>query len=120
MEPWCSDIYINDKELIAKYILEEQKNTLFDLSNRVHHNEGYTLKNYILISFDGVILNKAERVIFLQSLSRYLTSNKQIGKKRHDIFDLNITTLEASSNIGVKPIHSLENIIKDNIKDLLS
>ena len=119
LEPWCSDIYINDKELISKYLLEEQKNTLFDLSSRVHHSEGYTFKNNVIINFDAVILNKAERVIFLQSLSRYLYTNKQIGKTRHDIFDLNIASLETSNNIGVKPVHCLENIIKDNIKDLL-
>ena len=118
LEPWCSDICINNKNLISKYILEEQKNTLYNLSNRVHHEEN-DLKNKIIVNFDGIILNNAERVMFLQSLSSYLFNNKQLGKKKHDIFDLNISSLESLKNINLQPIHCSEDIIKNNVKHLL-
>ena len=119
LEPWCSNICIDNKSLISKYILEEQENTLYDLSSRVHHTESI-LKNKVVVNFDSIILNNAERVMFLQNLPRYLFNNTKIGKARHDIFDLNITSLERIKNISFKPIHCLEGIIKDNIKNLLS
>ena len=37
LEPWCSTIYIEYTGVIESYIKEEQKNTEFDLKDRIKH-----------------------------------------------------------------------------------
>ena len=112
LEPWCSNIYIEDKSIISKYLEEEQKNTLYDLTNRVHLNKNI-LHTKIIVKFDAAVLNNEERVVFLQSLSRYLSENKKIGEVIHDIFILNINSLDSIKNIDLLPIH-LSSKIKNN------
>ena len=112
LEPWCSNIYIEDKSIISKYLEEEQKNTLYDLTNRVHLNKNI-LHTKIIVKFDAAVLNNEERVVFLQSLSRYLSENKKIGEVIHDIFILNINSLDSIKNIDLLPIH-LSSKIENN------
>ena len=107
LEPWCSHIYINDQPIISKYIEEEQKNTLYDLSNKVCLNEKIFTNN-VLVNFDATLLNNKERVIFLQSLSRYLSNNRKIGEILNDIFILNIKSLRSIENTNLLPVHALK------------
>ena len=51
------------------------------------------------------VLNNEKRVVFLQSLSKYLPKNKKIGETINDIFILNIKALENIKNINLLPIH---------------
>ena len=112
LEPWCSDIYVKDSSIISKYCEEEQKNTLYNLTNKVHLNQE-NFKNKIVISFDGNAINSEKRVVFLQSLSRYLFKNKEIGKIINDIFTIEIKSLERIENINLLPIHTRSKIKYD-------
>ena len=112
LEPWCSDIYIEDSSIISKYCELEQKNTLYNLTNKVHLNQEI-FKNKIVISFDGNSINSQRRVVFLQSLSRYLSKKKEIGKIINDIFTIEIKSLERIENINLLPIHTLSKIKYD-------
>jgi len=107
LEPWCSHIYINDQAIISKYIEEEQKNTLYDLSNKVCLNEKIFTNN-VLVNFDSTLINNKERVIFLQSLSKYLSKNRKIGEILNDIFILNIKSLGSIENTNLLPVHALK------------
>ena len=112
LEPWCSDIYIEDSSIISKYCELEQKNTLYSLTNKVHLNQE-VFKNKIVISFDSNSINNERRVVFLQSLSRYLSKNKEIGKIINDIFTIEIKSLERIENINLLPIHTRSKIKYD-------
>ena len=112
LEPWCSDIYIEDSSIISKYCELEQKNTLYSLTNKVHLNQE-VFKNKIVISFDSNSINNERRVVFLQSLSRYLSKNKEIGKIINDIFTIEIKSLERIENINLLPIHTRSKIQYD-------
>jgi len=104
LEPWCSNIFIDDESIVLKYIKEEQQNTLYDLSKRVLLNKK-NFNNQVVIKFDAKALNNEKRIIFLQSLSRYLSTNKKIGDVVDDIFILNIKSLENSKKIDLLPTH---------------
>ena len=112
LEPWCSDIYIEDSSIISKYCELEQKNTLYSLTNKVHLNQE-AFKNKIVISFDSNSINNERRVVFLQSLTRYLSKNKEIGKIINDIFTIEIKSLERIENINLLPIHTRSKIKYD-------
>ena len=52
-------------------------------------------------------------MVFLQSLSRYLSKNKEIGKIINDIFAIEIKSLERIENINLLPIHTRSKIKYD-------
>ena len=109
LEPWCSNIFIEDENIVLKYINEEQNKTLYDLSKRVHVNKKI-FSNKIVIKFDAAVLNNQKRIVFLQNLSRYLSKNEKIGEAIYDIFILNIKSLESIKNVDLLPIHTSSKI----------
>ena len=53
LEPWCSNIFVDNWEMAEKYISNEQPTTKIDLSNRVRkHSEIDTVNNDILLYFN--------------------------------------------------------------------
>ena len=92
LEPWCSTIY-NDYKNLNGYILDNQPNTKFyNLSNRVKDINSPKI-NDVLIEFDGKLLNN-ERYIFLsEQLSDVLSESGEIGEMEYDIFKINIKQL---------------------------
>lgn len=91
LEPWCSNIYIEDRKLLLDYITEEQSKTIFDLNERIKTES--KISNDIIIEFDVNQLN-SDRLAFLQRLPDILDDSGQIGEMQYDIFKLNINTLE--------------------------
>ena len=77
------------------------------------HLNQEVFKNKIVISFDSNSINNERRVVFLQSLSRYLSKNKEIGKIINDIFTIEIKSLERIENINLLPIHTRSKIKYD-------
>jgi len=51
LEPWCSNIYIENHEHML-YLAQEQKNTLFDLKEKIKDLNEEKPKNDIIVEFD--------------------------------------------------------------------
>jgi glycosyltransferase involved in cell wall biosynthesis len=69
LEPWCSTLY-TDLDLIDKYIDIEQKNTTFNLKNKIHLISSVH-KNNILVEIDGKNFTQ-EDFVYIQQLSEIL------------------------------------------------
>ena len=96
LEPWCSDIYgdwLGHKGYgVNKYIKEEQKNTQFDLSNKIH-SDRIKQKNNVIVKFDCNELNQDNFQIIV-NLSEILQESGDVGEMELGIFKLNINSLK--------------------------
>ena len=96
LEPWCSDIYgdwLGHKGYgINKYIEEEQKDTQFDLSKKIH-SDRIKPKNGIVVKFDAQKLN-SQNFQILVNLSEILRDSGEVGTMQLEIFDFEIKSLE--------------------------
>jgi len=114
LEPWCDCIYVEDIDIIKKYISEEQKNTDFDLTKivklydatkenksvdslmKLNSRLKSTLdwKNHdILVEFDTKLLN-SDNFQHIVNLAQIIESSAQIGKFSLDIFEFKIKSLK--------------------------
>jgi hypothetical protein len=93
LEPWCSTIYIEYTGVIESYIKEEQKNTAFDLSEKIKHYPKNKADNNIIIEFDTKMLNSNNFQI-LVDLSSILKESGEVGHMENDIFTFNINSLK--------------------------
>jgi glycosyltransferase involved in cell wall biosynthesis len=68
LEPWCNNILIEDEMRILSsfYIDKEQKNTFYDLANRIKSNPHQTLSNEIIIKIDRNNFNQEDFLIIQQ------------------------------------------------------
>ena len=89
LEPWCSTVYVDCD--YDEYVKEEQKNTDFDLSDRIkpYDNEK---NNEILVSFDCNELN-ANNFQVLVNLSEMLQDSGEEGHMKYEIFTFHINSL---------------------------
>ena len=95
LEPWCSDIYgdwVGHKGFhVNKYIEEEQPNTQFDLSKKLHSL--YTEPdNDVVVRFDASKLNQNNFQI-LTKLSSILQESGEVGEMELEIFEFYINKL---------------------------
>ena len=96
LEPWCSDIYgdwVGHKGYgVNNYIKDEQPNTEFDLSKKIHsqHTEP---KNDVVVEFDCRQLNSNNFQVIV-NLSEMLEDSGSIGEMEYEIFKFNIKSLE--------------------------
>jgi len=93
LEPWCSTIYIEYTGVIESYIKEEQKNTAFDLTEKIKHSHQNKPSNDIVVSFDVKLLN-ANNFQILVELSSILKESGEVGHMENDIFTFNINSLK--------------------------
>ena len=96
LEPWCSDIYgdwVGHKGFgVNKYIEEEQPNTQFDLSKKLHSL--YTEPdNDVVVRFDASKLNQSNFQI-LVNLSEILQQSGEVGEMELEIFEFYINKLD--------------------------
>ena len=96
LEPWCSDMYgdwVGHKGFgVNKYIEEEQPNTQFDLSKKLHSL--YTEPdNDVVIRFDAGKLNQSNFQI-LVNLSEILQQSGEVGEMELEIFEFYINKLD--------------------------
>ena len=95
-EPWCSTIYIEDKNLIESYISTEQKETLFDLRKKVRHiNDNHI--NDIIVECDANLLTVND-VSLIYTLSEIITDSGEIGEMELGIFKLFIKNMNTYEN----------------------
>ena len=94
LEPWCSTIYVEYTGVIESYIKEEQKNTEFNLKDRIKHyvHQSKTY-NDINIEFDCNRLN-ANNFQTIVNLSEILQESGDIGIMEYDIFKFHIKSLK--------------------------
>ena len=96
LEPWCSDIYgdwLGHKGYgVNKYIKEEQKDTQFDLSKKIH-SDRIKPKNNVIVKFDCNELNQDNFQIIV-NLSEILQESGDVGEMELGIFKLNIKSLK--------------------------
>ena len=90
LEPWCSTLYVDCD--YDEYVKEEQKNTDFDLSDRIkpYDNEK---NNEILVSFDCNELN-ANNFQVLVNLSEILEDSGEEGHMKYEIYTFHINSLK--------------------------
>ena len=96
LEPWCSDIYgdwVGHKGYgVNKYIEEEQPNTAFDLSKKIH-SQHIEPKNDIVVEFDCRQLN-SNNFQAIVNLSEMLEDSGSIGEMEYEIFKFKIKSLD--------------------------
>ena len=93
LEPWCSTIYIEYTGVIESYIKEEQKNTAFDLTEKIKHSHQNKPDNNIIIEFDAKMLNSNNFQI-LVDLSSILKESGEVGEMELEVFKLKIKSLK--------------------------
>ena len=98
LEPWCSDMYgdwVGHKGFgVNKYIEEEQPNTQFDLSKKLHSL--YTEPdNDVVVRFDASNLNQNNFQI-LVNLSEILQQSGEVGEMELEIFEFYINKLDTN------------------------
>ena len=96
LEPWCSDIYgdwVGHKGFhVNKYIKEEQPDTDFKLSKKIH-TQYSSLKNDIMVHIDCSKLTNQNFQILTQ-LSEILQDSGEIGEFDLDIFNIKVNSLQ--------------------------
>ena len=96
LEPWCSDIYgdwVGHKGYgVNGYIKEEQPNTQFDLSKRIHSHH-IQPKNAVIVKFDCNKLT-SQNFQILVNLSELLQDSGEVGEMEYDIFKFHIKSLD--------------------------
>ena len=100
LEPWCSDIYgdwVGHKGFgVNGYIKEEQPNTQFDLSKKIH-SQHIESKNNITVEFDAQKLT-SQNFQILVNLSELLQDSGEVGEMEYDMFKFHIKSLKTYEN----------------------
>jgi glycosyltransferase involved in cell wall biosynthesis len=81
LEPWCSTILIDDEMqvLTSHYLDKEQRNTKFNLEQRIKTTPFQTLENEIIITIDRKTFTQ-EDFQYIQMLPDILKENQTTGK----------------------------------------
>ena len=95
LEPWCSDMYgdwVCHKGFgFNKYIEEEQPNTKFNLSNKLHSHHTKPIID-VVVRFDAQKLTPQNFQIIIK-MSELLTDSGEVGNMEYDIFKFEIKSL---------------------------
>tara|TARA_Y100000992_G_scaffold131613_1_gene86850 strand:- start:1563 stop:2738 length:1176 start_codon:yes stop_codon:yes gene_type:complete len=90
LEPWCSNLYVDDIELITKYIDEEQINTDYDLKDKLLKPD---VENDTMVEFNPKLLNSQNFKILVQ-LPKILQDSGKLGEFQLEIFNIFISSLK--------------------------
>jgi len=85
---------------VNQYVEEEQKNTEYDLRKKIHtlHLEP---ENDVVIRFDANEITN-ENINFVSQLPMILQEHNEVGAFQHDIFRIEINTLEHKTKELIK------------------
>ena len=97
-EPLCSNIYINDdmQVLTTHYLDKEQKNTKFNLDERIKMFDGEK-NNDILVEFDYNKFSTGSWDILIQ-LPNIIQDNGEVGEFELDVFKVKIISMNEQQN----------------------
>ena len=103
LEPWCSTILIDDEMqvLTSHYIDQEQKNTQYDLSERIKTVPQQTLGNEIVVKIDRVTFNNEDFQI-IQQLSEIIQESGELGEFELGNLHIKINALNEYQNDLIK------------------
>lgn len=105
LEPWCSDILIEDEMqvLTTRYIEQEQKNTQSNLSEKIKTVPLQVLKNEIVVEIDRATFNNQDFQI-LQQLPSIIKDSGEVGEFELGNLKIIITQMNEYQNelINVK------------------
>ena len=90
LEPWCSNLYVDDEELILEYIRMEQPDTKFDLRKKLCKPD---VENGVLVTFNPFKLNQ-NNIQILMALPKIIQDSGEIGESEIDIFKVFISSLK--------------------------
>ena len=90
LEPWCSNLYVDDEELILEYIRIEQPDTKFDLRRKLCKPD---VENDVMVTFNPFKLNQ-NNIQILMALPKILQDSGEIGESEIDIFKVFISSLK--------------------------
>ena len=90
LEPWCSNLYVDDEELILEYIRMEQPDTKFDLRKKLCKPD---VENDVMVTFNPFKLNQ-NNIQILMALPKILQDSGEIGESEIDIFKVFISSLK--------------------------
>lgn len=98
LEPWCDTMYIEDgiQVLTTHYLDKEQKNTSYDLSQRIQPFDNER-NNDIILEFDARQFTETSFQI-IQHLSQIIKESGEIGSFELDIFKIHIMSLTEYQN----------------------
>lgn len=91
IEPWCSTLYVDDIANGEKLIRETQPHTSFNLKTKLQVYDA-PKNNDIIVYFDLQNLGQSQ-MNFLMQLPDVLAESGEVGEMEHDIFRLEIKTL---------------------------
>jgi len=102
LEPWCTTLYVEDKDIVTEYILREQPNTLFDLSCRV--KSGAKSDNDILVYINAKTFNDKDANMIGQ-LQEIISESGEEGQFQLENMRLEIKAIKPI-NTPIKPLFS--------------
>mgnify|MGYP004322194819 CR=1 FL=1 len=100
LEPWCSTLYVDDKNLIDAYIKSENDKTTCELNDKIKLDSG-NYEGSVIVQFDINDMNEAGWQ-FIMNLPLILNDSGQIGEMEYGQFNLNIKSLEDAKEELIK------------------
>jgi len=103
LEPWCSNILIDDEMqvLTSHYVDKEQKNTLFELNERIKSTPFESLNNEIVVTIDRNTFTQQDFQI-IQQLSEIIKDSGEIGEFQLGNLFINIIQMNEYQNDLIK------------------
>ena len=96
LEPWCDDMYVDcDYE---SYVINEQKESMFDLSNKIH-KIGDEMLGDVHIMFDGRKITTDHYNQFIINIPFIIQQTDSLGSFQWDIFQLHILSLQTKDMV---------------------
>ena len=89
LEPWCSNISVDNKDIIKLYFELEQSNTKVDLNKKITTKE---LNNDIIVEFNALNLNQQSFNMLMQ-FPYILSESGEVGEFGLDIFKITIQAM---------------------------
>jgi glycosyltransferase involved in cell wall biosynthesis len=96
LEPWCDRLYVDCN--YQSYIDEEKKETMFDISDKIH-SIGDEMKGNIQIMFDGSKLTNENFTSFIKNIPFIIQQTDSVGSFEWDIFQLHIFNLKVKDMV---------------------
>ena len=95
LEPWCSNVYIDNEFIILDYIGKEQENTIINLSKKCFGGSSYMKKanNDVIIEIDVRLFNQTD-FANLNNIGMILADSGDSGKFKLGNLSFKITELE--------------------------
>jgi glycosyltransferase involved in cell wall biosynthesis len=96
LEPWCDDMYVDCD--YQSYIVNEQKESMFDLSNKIH-KIGDEMRGDVHIMFDGRKITTDHYNQFIINIPFIIQQTDSLGSFQWDIFQLHILSLQTKDMV---------------------